>query len=42
MMARRNTFPPLFTDCASRMRQQGREGARLIPRTDDDGLDRRR
>ena len=42
MMARRNPFPPLFMHCASRMRQEGHEDVRLIPRTDDDGLDCRR
>ena len=42
MMARCNPFPPLFMDCAARMRQEGHEDARLILRTDDDGLDRRR
>ena len=41
MMARCNPFPPLFTDCAARMRQEGHEDVRQIPRTADDGLDRR-
>ena len=41
MMARCNPFPPLFTDCSPRARQEGHEDAHPIPRSDDDGLGRR-
>ena len=34
MMARCDPFPPLFADCASRMRKEVSEDARLIHRTD--------